>query len=352
MSITKFQPTVWSAQLLSVLSKSLVYAGSPCVNRNYEGEISGYGDTVKVVSITDPSIVDYTKYSDLSIEALTDAEQNLVIDQSKAFAFEIDDIDMRQARSGGALMTEAAQRSAFGLRDVADTYVAGKMAVAAGNALGVIDVSTTSSDVYDKVIIGARTKLAQNNVPTEGRWLVVDPSVMGKLLLDSRFIKANESGSADSLRNGFVGRAGGFDIFESNNAPVSARTGIEATTTNGDKDLVADAGTFNQGDVGLAITGTGIAASSKVASVSSDGTTATLDKNASASATVSDIAITGGGAVVIAGSSIATSYAEQINKVEAFRPEKRFTDALKGLHLYGAKVFRPEALVVSSVKTA
>jgi hypothetical protein len=56
--------------------------------------------------------------------------------------------------------------------------------------------------------------------------------------------------------------------------------------------------------------------------------------------------------LAIAGSSIATTYAEQINKVEAFRPEKRFADALKGLHLYGAKVVRPEALVVASVKVA
>ena len=39
MAITKFQPEVWSATLLSILEKSLVYAGSPCVNRNYEGDI-------------------------------------------------------------------------------------------------------------------------------------------------------------------------------------------------------------------------------------------------------------------------------------------------------------------------
>lgn len=49
---------------------------------------------------------------------------------------------------------------------------------------------------------------------------------------------------------------------------------------------------------------------------------------------------------VITGHAIATSYAEQINKVEAFRPERRFADAVKGLHLYGAKVIRPEALAI------
>ena len=52
---------------------------------------------------------------------------------------------------------------------------------------------------------------------------------------------------------------------------------------------------------------------------------------------------------VIAGHNIAWSYAEQINQVEAYRPERRFSDALKGLHVYGAKVTRPEALAVASV---
>jgi len=49
---------------------------------------------------------------------------------------------------------------------------------------------------------------------------------------------------------------------------------------------------------------------------------------------------------IIAGHPIAISYAEQINKVEAYRPEKRFADAVKGLHLYGAKLVRPEAIAV------
>ena len=41
---------------------------------------------------------------------------------------------------------------------------------------------------------------------------------------------------------------------------------------------------------------------------------------------------------IIAGHPIATSYAEQIVDVQTFKPEKRFGDAVKGLHVYGAKV--------------
>ena len=96
MAITHFIPEVWSATLLSVLERSLVYAGAPCVNRNYEGDIAAYGDTVHIVSIADPTIVDYAKDTDLTVEVLTDSDQQLVIDQAKAFAFEIDDIAERE----------------------------------------------------------------------------------------------------------------------------------------------------------------------------------------------------------------------------------------------------------------
>lgn len=55
---------------------------------------------------------------------------------------------------------------------------------------------------------------------------------------------------------------------------------------------------------------------------------------------------------IIAGHSMAISYAEQINKVEAYRPEKRFADAVKGLHLYGAKLVRPGAIAVMTANKA
>lgn len=47
---------------------------------------------------------------------------------------------------------------------------------------------------------------------------------------------------------------------------------------------------------------------------------------------------------IIAGHAIAKSYVEQIVDLQTYKPEKRFGDAVKGLHVYGAKVIRPEAL--------
>jgi len=351
MAITHFQPEVWSANLLLTLNKSLVFGANGVVNRDYEGDISAFGDTVHITSIADPAISAYTKDTDLSSpQALTDSEQLLAIDQAWSFNFQVDDIDKAQVRNDGALMSEASRRAAYGLRDKADQRIASIMALGAGNALGKID-GTTATNVYDNLVVPASVALDQANVPEEMRWLILAPAAYGKLQLDSRFIKQNEAGT-DALHTGLVGSAAGFTIYKSNNAFQANRSSLSITTTSGNKTITAAAGTFNQGDVGLTIAGTGVGATNTIASVSADGTTATVTVNSSASGTVADGAISGGGQLAYAGSSIATSFAQQILELEAYRPEKRFADALKGLHVHGEKVTRSSALVVASVKTA
>jgi hypothetical protein len=47
---------------------------------------------------------------------------------------------------------------------------------------------------------------------------------------------------------------------------------------------------------------------------------------------------------VIAGYRGAISLAEQISKVEAYRPESSFSDAVKGLALFGGKLVRPDGI--------
>lgn len=355
MAITNFIPELWSATLLTSLKKSLVFGG--LANRDYEGEISAYGDTVHITSIAAPTITAYAKNTDLSSpEALTDADRALTINQSQSFNFQIDDIDDRQSRNGGALMDEAASEAAYALADVADLYLSGVLATGSGiTSLGTIDASSTVTNVYDLLLVPARTALQKAKVPTAGRFIVLDSDTMGKLLLDSRFIKANEAGTSDALRNGLVGRAAGLDIFESPNGTTgNARTGITTTTVSGAKTLTSAAGTFTQADVGLAVTGTGVGSSAKIVSVNAAGTVATVDVNSTASATIADLAVVTTNALplVTFGYRGAFTYAEQIAKVEAYRPEKRFADALKGLHLYGAKVTRPGAIGTARVKVA
>src|SRR4051812_38369086 len=97
MSVDTFKPEVWAASLLVALRKSLVYG--MVVNRNYEGEIAEYGDTVTINSVSRPAISTYVPNSTTIVpEALTTAERKLLVDQAKYFAFEVDDVDQRQTR--------------------------------------------------------------------------------------------------------------------------------------------------------------------------------------------------------------------------------------------------------------
>ena len=273
MAVTNFINEVWSATLLSSLKKNLIFAGPGVANRNYEGEISDSGDTVKITSISRPTVANYTAATVIAPEQLTDASRSLLIDQAKYFAFEVDDVDLRQAVSGGALMAEAAMESAYALADVADTHVAGLYTgVDADNAIGTVAI--TSPALALTGLVNLKTKLDVANVPTQGRYVIVPPWYHGLLLQNTSFIDLSASGSADALRNGTVGRAFGFDVLVSNSVINSA----------------------------------------------------------------------GDDWIVQAGYPGAIAFAEQIAKVEAYRPENSFSDAIKGLHLYGAKLVRPTGI--------
>ncbi|MFC8124662.1 P22 coat protein - protein 5 domain protein [Streptomyces sp. NPDC057302] len=283
MTVRNFVPEIWSSRLLVATRKELVYAGPRVVNRDYEGEISEAGDTVRITSVSRPAIGNYVPGTTvITPEKLTTGQRTLVVDQSKYWAFSIDDVDKRQAKS--ALIPQAMSEAAYGLADTVDQYVAGLYTqIAAGNFLNLvgspIDTYTAPTDAYDKVLVPLRTRLTKANVPKAGRYVVVSAEFYASLLLDSRFIKADEAGTDQGLRNGFVGRAAGFDIYESNNVP----------NPSGDTQ------------------------------------------------------------VITAGTNAAITFAEQINKTEAYRPESSFSDAVKGLALYGAKVVRPDHLAAAFI---
>jgi hypothetical protein len=224
MAITKFQPKIWSANILANLRAQLVYAGPGISNRDYEGDISAYGDTVHMVSFSDPAVRTYTKGGPITWDVLTDAENLLVVNQSDYFAFTVDDIDKRQSLPG--FIAKAAQGASYNLVKNADTYVATNLLTAVngtGNDIGPVSVTVASADSYGKVFVAGRTKLNKSNVPFTGRFAVIPPDLTGYLLQDSRFVANPQLASEGDpeLRSGTIGRIAGFDVYESNTVPVS-----------------------------------------------------------------------------------------------------------------------------------
>lgn len=231
MAITKFRPEIWSASLLVALRQSLIY--SAFINRDYEGEIAQAGDTVRITSIGRPAIHTYVPNTTvITPEQVNDSQRTLVVDQADYFAFEVDDVDARQAK--GNVIPQALDEAAFAEADKIDRYLSSfYTSIQSANQLGAVTVSAASpNDAYNKVLVGLKVKLDKANVATAGRSVAISPDLHGILLQDSRFVKVNESGTSEGLRNGVVGRAAGFDILLSNQTPTTGSDSVVIAGNN------------------------------------------------------------------------------------------------------------------------
>lgn len=280
MAVTNFVPDIWSARILANLSKTAVAAG--ICNRDYEGDAS-VGDSVKITTITDPTITPYTG-ADMTPEDIDDGTQTLPLDKKQSFNFYLDDVERAQAVSGGAIMQAAIDRASYGLSNVLDAYILGLMGAGASATAPDHQIAeatiNTAAGAYD-ALVAWQVLLDTADIPPESRFAVVTPAFYGLILKDPRFIGAGDVQSAEMRANGLVGRAAGLDLFKSNNLP--------------------------------------------------DGPGA------------------GAGKLMIAGTRYATTLAEQVRSVEAYRVEKKFADGVKGLHVYGAKVTRATGLVAADI---
>ena len=266
MAITNFISTVWSENLYKQLDAKYV-AVANC-NREWEGEIRQKGDRVKILGVGPISVVDYTKNTNLSApEVLSDSVRELVIDQAKAFNFQIDDID--RAQSTPKLMDEALRVAANALANEADKYIFGLYDQIDGENIitsGLIDQSTIIDTILEGVL-----KLQSNGV-TDEIVFEVSPEI-ASVILKAKINSASNNGEA--LENGCIGSIAGCKVFVSNN-----------------------------------------------------------------------IANVGGTSKCFMRTKRAIAFAEQLSEVEAYRPELRFADAVKGLMLYGAKIVYPNEIVL------
>lgn len=278
MSTSKFIPTIWSARILASLDKQLVY--NKFFNRDYEGEIRDAGDTVKIGLVGAPTVKKYTKGSDIAApDDVTATDATLTIDQAYYFNIAVDDVDAAQSKINLLESASSQTGSAFG--DVTDKYLAGLLVADTGGTIGSKTQPKSITDAKPEdaynLLVDLKVALDRQNCPTMGRVCVVPPEFEGFMLKDSRFVAVATNDSNQRLTEGTVYKSAGFEIYVSNNAPSDNKGGSGGSTTVYD---------------------------------------------------------------IIAGCDQSGTYADQILNTEAYRPEKSFKDAVKGLHVYGAKVLR------------
>ena len=341
-----FSSVIYSKKVQLAFRKKTVAADIS--NSDYFGEISSQGDTVRIIKEPEISVSSYARGTQISAQDLDDEDFSLVIDKANYFAFKIDDIE--EAHSHVNFMDLATNRAAYRLADQHDQEVLGYLSGYAQSALhanadtvnttvnGTVAVSTAGTDELltsmklrkdsfgnittasagdHSIPVAARLPgatalptayvspvmlinrmgrlLDQQNVDKDGRWIVIDPVLMEVLAdEDSRFLNA-DFGDSGSLRNGLVlPKWNGFRVYVSNNLPS---VGGGAATT----------GTANQNtDYG----------------------------------------------VIVAGHDSAVATAEQINKTETYRDPDSFADICRGMHLYGRKILRSEAITTAKYNIA
>jgi hypothetical protein len=341
-----FSSVIYSKKVQLAFRKNTV-AGD-ISNSDYFGEISAQGDTVKIIKEPEISVSSYTRGTNITAQDLDDEDFSLVVDKSNYFAFKIDDIE--EAHSHVNFMDLATNRAAYRLADQYDQEVLGYLSGYKQSALhtsadtvndqvnGTKAVTTAGSDELlssmklkkgdfgnittasagdHSIPVAARLPgatalptataspamvvarmarlLDQQQVDKVGRWIVVDPVFMEILRdEDSRFMNA-DFGESGGLRNGLVlNNFHGFRVYTSSNLPA---------------------------------VGTGA------------GTTGTANQNANFG-------------VLVAGHDSAVATAEQINKTETYRDPDSFADIVRGMHLYGRKILRPEGLVTAKYNAA
>ncbi|MCD8086863.1 MAG: P22 coat protein - protein 5 domain protein [Clostridiales bacterium] len=278
MAFTNFIPQVWSARLLEHLNRLHVYAN--LMNRDYEGDIRAFGDTVHINQIGDITIFDYDGSDIPEPEELDGTQQILTIDQGRGFNFHVKDID--NAQSNPKLIDSAIRRASYNMNDAIDQYLAQLLAAGVAEENILCDdsaaVTPTETNAYE-YLVDLGVLLSEANVPNLDRWVVIPPWFHGLLLKDPRFVSNGTGYNQAILQGGLVGEAAGFSIHLSNNVP------------------------------------------------NTDGT---LYK-------------------VLAGTNAAGVFAEQLVELEAYRPEQNFSDAVRGLNVFGAKVVQPTALAMMTV---
>ena len=291
-----FLPKVYSKQVLNFFRKASV--AEAITNTDYAGEISAFGDTVRIIKEPVISVDQYERGGTVTKTALTDQEVTLIIDVANAFKFIVDDIETNMSHVN--FREVATSSAAYALRDAFDTgviatIIAGVSASSPNHILGSDNATDLAAGTFDgtgNLDLGFGTSehdpidvlshmarlLDEQNVPEEGRWFLANPQFYEQLVQSSsKLLSVDFNAGQGSIRNGLVssGKLRGFDMYKTNN----------------------------------------IAATSNAAGQ------------------------------CVAGHISSTCTAQTITSTEVIRDPDSFGDIVRGLHVYGAKVLRPEALV-------
>ena len=210
-----FIPEVFSKKLQAKFYAQTML--SEVTTNEYEGEISGLGNKVNIRTVPAVSVADYS--GSISYSDVTSSTIELDINKAKSYAFKVDDILREQADID--FMNEAANDAAQNMKIAIEQDVFAN--VAAGSSL--TDINGTPANVTSANVLGhildAGQQLDENNIPEDGRFMIINPAV-ATVLKQSELRQAYLTGdNVSPLRNGFIGTVDRFNMYVSNNLSTS-----------------------------------------------------------------------------------------------------------------------------------
>lgn len=246
-------PELWAQESLMRLENSLIMAN--LVHRDFEPIVSSFGD---IVNTRRPG--DLTASRKIASESVTDqtpTSTNVAVplDQHAYCTFIIKDQD--ESRAFNDLVTEYLEPAIHALGNHVDRSLSTQLYQFVWNrdneynVSGAIGTAATNSS-----IISVREKMSKANVPLMGRNLVVPPSVDADLLGVDTNVEADKVGDDGSaLREGFLGRKYGIQIFMSNNMPSFTCDSTLKTVTSLDGTYAKGATTIGVDAIGEIVAG-------------------------------------------------------------------------------------------------
>lgn len=237
MALDLFKPTLWSRRFIVNTDKALVF--KQVVDTTYNGEIQA-GQVLKINEIGDIDISNYTS-TGLNWQDVDDAQRELVIDQKKYFAFNIDDADAAQMNV--SVMDGAMQKAAFAMSDTIDQHIAGKYGEAGITNATNLGSAATGLDLYASDmpdLITYMHRYLKENSAMGRPWCVAPPWFMQLL----RYAQITTTGNTtfDTPNSPALEGSGsgmGFDFYESNNV---SNDGTDFRIMFGTRDAIAYAG--------------------------------------------------------------------------------------------------------------
>ena len=286
-------PAIYSQKVQKFFRRASVV--EDITNTDYAGEIENFGDTVNIIKEPTITVNDYARGQTVNTETLADDQIQLTVDQGSYFAFKVDDIEERQSHVNFEAL--ATSSGAYALKKNYDFNVL--KAIYDGASTSAANTGTDGSpidgdaavDTLTDLMSAAKTVLDGNDVPEENRWFVAPPAFYQQLRKAGAKVvdqSVMADGSASAMRNGMITDRPlfGFRMYTTNAIAVSS--GSAANKTFGSAGSNEHA--FLYGHQGAVCT------------------------------------------------------ANHIAKTELIRDPDSFSDIVRGLHVFGRKVLRTEAV--------